>query len=144
MLIGEYRHNLDDKKRLALPAGLRPKLGKKVVLTRGLDNCLFVYPLAQWQKLTEELEKLPMGQVDARNFSRFLFAGAVETELDSLGRILIPDYLKDFAGLKGKVVIVGVSRRVELWDEERWQENTSKIERQADLLAEKLGEIGLI
>ncbi len=143
MLIGEYRHSIDDKKRVAVPASFRKELGKKVVITRGLDNCLFVYPVASWQKMAGKLDSMVMGKADSRGFNRFLLAGATETEVDSMGRILIPDYLKEFADLKSKVVMAGINDRVEIWDEKKWKEYTAKIEKQADALAEKLGEIGV-
>src|SRR3989344_6567268 len=111
MLIGEYQHTLDSKKRLAVPAKLRKEVGEKAVLTRGLNNCLSLYPLAEWQKLTDKLSQLPTGQGDSRGFSRLIFSGAMEVEMDQLGRILVPDYLKDYAGLKQKTVIVGVNNR---------------------------------
>lgn len=144
MLIGEFKHTLDDKKRMALPATFRRELGKKVVITRGLDNCLFVYPTKTWQKVSEKLSGLSMGQADSRGFSRFMFAGAVETEVDSMGRVLIPDFLKSFAGLSTKVVVAGLNDRLEIWDENRWKDNTQRIEKQADVLAQKLGEIGAL
>ena len=143
MLIGEYRHTIDAKKRLAVPAAFRRELGRKVVITRGLDNCLFLYPKQSWQKLSEKLSQLSLGQADTRSFNRFMFAGAVEAEVDALGRVLIPDFLKSFANLSAKVVVAGVGARVEIWDEKRWEENTGQIEKKADLLAEKLGEIGV-
>ncbi len=143
MLIGEYRHTLDDKKRLAVPVNYRKELGKKVVLTRGLDSCLFLYPQAEWHKISEKLSTLSMGQADTRSFNRFMFAGAVEAEIDNLGRVLIPDFLKKFAGLGSKVVLAGINDRVEIWDESRWLEHTGQVEREADRLAEKLGEIGV-
>ena len=143
MLIGEYKHSIDDKKRVAIPVAFRKELGKKVVVTRGLDNCLFVYAVDAWKKFTEKLDTLSHGQADARSFNRFIFGGAVESEIDALGRILIPDFLKDFAGLKSKVVLAGINERVEIWDEKRWKEYTERIEKQADSLAEKLGEIGV-
>jgi MraZ protein len=142
MLIGEYRHTIDSKKRIAVPAAFRKELGKKIILTRGLDNCLVVYPVASWQKFTAKLDTLSHGQADARSFNRFIFGGAVETEIDSLGRILVPDFLKEFAGLKNKLVVAGINERVEIWDEKHWKEYTDRIEKQADALAEKLGEIG--
>lgn len=144
MLIGEFNHSLDAKKRMALPATFRRELGKKVVITRGLDNCLFVYPTKTWGKVSDKLSGLSMGQSDSRGFSRFMFAGAVETPVDSMGRVLIPDFLKNFAGLKTKVVVAGVNDRLEIWDEDRWKEHTERIEKQADALAQKLGEIGAI
>jgi len=143
MLIGEYRHNLDDKKRVSVPANFRKELGKKVVVSRGFDKCLFIHTLKEWQRFTEELEKMPVGRIDSRDLNRFVFAGAVETEIDSMGRVLIPDFLKGFAELKAKVVVIGVSRRLEIWDETKWDDNTRRIEGQADVLAEKMGELGM-
>ena len=144
MLIGEYTHSLDPKKRLSLPAKFRRELGRKVVVTRGLDNCLFVYPLKAWQRITEKIGELPLGQADTRGFNRFFLSGAVEVEVDSVGRILVPDFLKDFAHLENKVVLTGVHDRVEIWDEGVWSEYKARIEKQADALAEKLGEIGVL
>ena len=144
MLIGEYRHTFDSKKRVALPAKFRKEIGKKVVITNGLDNCLFVYPVKEWQKVAEKLSALSFGQADTRGFNRFMLAGATETDVDSIGRVLVPDFLREFAGLDTKVVIVGIHSRLEIWDEKRWQNYTKKISKQADFLAEKLGEIGVI
>ncbi|MFA6416012.1 MAG: division/cell wall cluster transcriptional repressor MraZ [Candidatus Paceibacterota bacterium] len=143
MLIGEYRHNLDDKKRVSVPANFRKELGKKVVVSRGFDKCLFIHPIKEWQRFTEELEKMSVGRIDSRDLNRFVFAGAVETEIDGMGRVLIPDFLKGFAELKSKVVVIGVSRRLEIWDETKWDDNTRRIEGQADVLAEKMGELGM-
>lgn len=144
MLIGEYIHTLDPKKRLALPSKFRKELGKKVVITHGLDNCLFVYPIKEWGKVAEKIAGLPMGQADTRGFGRFMLAGAVETDVDAIGRVLVPDFLKEFAKLKTEVAIVGVSTRVELWDEAAWRAYKARIQKGADALAEKLGEIGVI
>lgn len=144
MLIGEYTHNIDAKKRLSIPSKWREELGSKVVVTRGLDNCLFVYPLKEWGKIAEKIGQLPLGQADTRGFNRFFLSGAVEVEVDSVGRILVPDFLKVFAGLDQKVVLAGIHDRVEMWDEKRWTEYKRRIEEQADALAEKLGEIGIL
>ncbi len=144
MLIGEYKHSLDPKNRLSLPSKFRRELGKKIVVTRGLDNCLFVYPLKEWQQITAKISELPLGQADTRGFNRFFLSGAVEVDVDSVGRILIPDYLKAFAGLANKVVLAGIHSRVEIWNEDVWSEYTKRIEKQADQLAEKLGEIGIL
>ncbi|MEK9168168.1 MAG: division/cell wall cluster transcriptional repressor MraZ [Patescibacteria group bacterium] len=144
MLIGEYTHTLDPKKRLSLPAKFRKEMGKKVVITRGLDKCLFIYPVKQWGRISEKIAELSIGQADSRGFNRFLLSGAVETDVDSAGRVLVPDFLKDFAGLLEKVVVTGVHSRVEVWDEKAWNEYKGRIEKQADVLAEKLGEIGVI
>lgn len=143
MLIGEYTHTIDDKNRISLPAKFRKEVGKKIVVTHGLDNCLFLYSTREWEKISEKLGSLGMGQADTRGFNRFMLAGASEIDVDSIGRILLPDFLKDFAELKGKVVFTGVHNRIEIWNEKRWGEYKEKIEKQADKLAEKLGEIGV-
>lgn len=143
MLIGEHQHTIDSKKRLAVPAKLRKEIGERAVVTRGLDNCLFLYPMAEWSRLTEKLSQLPMGQGDTRSFLRLMLAGASEVELDQLGRILIPDYLKTYAGLKRRVVIAGVYNRLEIWDDERWSAYKATVEKNTDMIAEKLGELGL-
>jgi len=143
MLIGEYQHTLDSKKRLAVPAKLRKEFGERAILTRGLNNSLFLYSPDGWRKVTDKLSQLSVGQPDARNFLRLMFSGATEVELDGLGRILIPDYLKNYAGLKQRVSIVGVNDRLEIWDEERWENYKKDVEKNTDMIAEKLGELGL-
>ncbi len=144
MFIGEYIHTLDEKKRLSLPSKFRKELGKTVVLTRGLDQCLFIYSKTEWKKFISSLSALSMGQADSRAFSRFLLGGAVETDIDGSGRILVPDFLKDFAHLEGQVMVVGVNSRCELWNEEAWRTYTASVEKQADTLAERLGDIGMM
>lgn len=144
MFIGEYEHSLDEKKRISLPKSFRKDLGRKVVMTRGLDNCLFVYSRANWEKVAGKLQELSFAQADTRGFNRFILSGAAEVEVDGAGRILIPEHQKDFAGLKKNVVFAGVSDRVEVWDSERWKTYKARIEKQADALAEKLGEIGAL
>lgn len=144
MLIGEYKHTLDSKKRLSVPSKWRMDLGKTLIVTRGLDNCLFVYPQKEWEKITDKIGQLPLGQADTRSFNRFFLSGAVEVEVDSVGRILVPDFLKDFAHLDSKVVLAGIHDRVEIWDEKQWTEYKAQIESQADALAEKLGQIGVL
>lgn len=143
MLIGEYKHILDPKKRMAIPAKFRKEIGKKAVITRGLDQCLFVYTIPEWEKVAEKLSELPTGSADTRNFVRLFLAGATDVEIDALGRVLIPDYLKEFAGLKDKAVVVGVYKRLEIWNEENWENYKQRIEKQTDMLAEKLGELGV-
>jgi MraZ protein len=143
MFIGEYSHAVDDKKRVTLPAKFKTELGKKVVVTRGLDNCLFLFPHKTWLAISEEMAKLGMMQADTRGFSRFMFSGAAEIEVDSMGRILVPDYLKEFAGLKSSVVFAGVHDRIELWNDKRWTDYKKRIETDADAMAEKLGSIGI-
>lgn len=144
MFIGEYEHTLDEKKRVSLPKQFRTGLGKKMVMTRGLDNCLFVYSKSSWEKVAEKLQALSFAQADTRGFNRFILSGAAEVETDTAGRILIPEHQKEFAGLKKTVVFAGVSDRVEIWDNESWKAYKSRIEKQADSMAEKLGEIGAL
>ena len=144
MLIGEYIHTVDEKNRISLPARFRKEVGSQIVITRGLDSCLFLYPLSEWQKISEKLSNLSIGQAGSRGLNRFMLAGAVEVEVDNAGRILIPDFLKKFAGLASMVVFAGMHSRIEIWDETRWTTYKEKVESEADGLAEKLGEIGMI
>ena len=144
MLIGEYTHRIDEKKRLSLPSKFRKELGKKMIITHGLDNCIFVYPEKEWQKVAEKLSNLGVGQADSRGFNRFMLGGAVEVSLDSIGRILIPDFLKEFAKLKVKVALIGVHSRVEIWDQGTWRDYKKNIQKKADSLAQKLGDVGAI
>ena len=143
MLIGQYQHSIDAKKRLALPAKFRSELGEKVVITRGIDNCLVVYTEKQWQEMSDKWSNLPMGQTEARSFSRMMLTGAVESELDKLGRILIPDFLKEYAGLGKDVMVCGLSNRLEIWDSKKWQEYMAKAEKEVDDIASKLGPFGI-
>jgi MraZ protein len=144
MLIGEYEHTLDEKKRVSLPKAFRAQLGKKMVMTRGLDNCLFVYSQESWKKVASRLDQLSFAQADTRGFNRFILSGAAEVIPDAAGRILIPEHQKQFAGLKKTIVFAGVSDRVEVWDKEQWMSYKARIEKQADRMAEKLGEIGAL
>lgn len=144
MLIGEYQHTLDPKKRLSLPAKFRKELGRKVVITRGLDQCLFMFSEKAWQKIAARVANLPVGQADTRGMSRFLLAGATETEVDGAGRVLLPEYLKEFAGLRSRVVLAGVSDRVEVWSEKLWEDYKRRIEKGADQMAQTLGELGIL
>lgn len=144
MLIGEYTHSLDPKKRLSVPAKLRKVLGKGAVITRGLDACLFVFPVPQWRELAEKLSALPISQSDSRSFSRLLLSGAMEVSFDRLGRILVPDYLKAYAGLDRNVVIAGLYTRLEIWDAKKWSVYTKQMEKRSDEIAQKLGDLGAI
>lgn len=144
MLIGEFTHAIDEKNRLSLPSRFRQELGKKVVITPGLDGCLFVFTLKQWQGIALKLTDSSMLQADARSFNRYMFGGAALVEIDGIGRILVPDYLQKQAGLKNKVVIIGVQDRVEIWNEKSWNEYKKVVERQADSLAERLGKVGVL
>jgi len=144
MLIGEYTHTFDTKNRVALPAKFRKEFGSSVIVTKGLDRCLFIYSPSAWQKIVDRMSDLSIGQAGSRGFNRFMLSGAVDVEPDSQGRILIPDFLKGFAKLEGKVVLAGVNDRVEVWNETEWETYKASIEQNADQLAEKLGEVGIL
>src|SRR3989344_2125907 len=120
MLIGEYTHIIDGKNRVSLPSKFRQEMGKKVVITPGLDNCLFVFAPKEWKTFSEKLAETSLGQADTRGFNRYLLGGAVETEVDSIGRVLIPDFLRKRANLEAKVAMIGVKSRVEIWNDQRW------------------------
>ena len=144
MLIGEYIHTLDEKKRVSLPVKFRKEMGKKIIVTAGLDNCLWVFTLAQWNRISEKLSDFSMLQADNRSFNRYMFGSATEVEVDTIGRILLPEFLVSRAGLKNKVALVGVQDRAEIWNEEKWKEYKNVVEKEADQLAEKLGQAGAI
>ena len=143
MFLGEYTHTIDSKKRLAVPAKFRKELGGKAVITRGLDNCLFVFTKTEWGKLADKIGSLPLGQSDARGFARLMLSGAMEVSTDRLGRILVPDYLKQYASLKKQVIVTGVYNRIEVWDENTWNLYKKRSEKDAGNMAERLGELGL-
>jgi len=140
MFIGEYKHNLDSKGRLAVPAKFRSLLDSGAVVTRGLDNCLFLYPKAEWQKIAEKLANLPISQAKARAFSRLMLAGAMDVDFDSQGRITLPEYLRKFCGL---TIIAGLYDRLEIWDEEKWNKYKEGAENESTEIAEALGELGV-
>jgi MraZ protein len=143
MLLGEYKHNLDSKGRLAIPAKFRSKLSGGAILTRGLDKCLFLFGLKEWEILAQKLTSLPLGQANSRAFVRLMLAGASDVAFDNQGRILIPDYLRQYADLKKKAVIAGLYNRIEVWSEDLWQQYKSKTESASDEIAEKLGDLGI-
>ncbi len=143
MFIGEYNHSVDAKNRLALPSKFRKDLGKNVVVTRGLDKCLFVYPMRTWKELAEKLGTMPIGESSTRSFVRLMLAGATDVSSDAQGRILIPDYLKEYAKLKKDVVIAGLFNRLEIWDERKWTTYKTQAEKNTDEIAENLGKLGV-
>ncbi|MCX6761055.1 MAG: division/cell wall cluster transcriptional repressor MraZ [Candidatus Nealsonbacteria bacterium] len=143
MFIGEYKYSIDEKKRLAIPPKFRQVLGKKAVITKGLDQCLFLYSAKEWGVLAEKISKMPLTQADARGFARVMLAGAMEANIDNMGRILVPDYLKNYASMEKKVVVVGVYNRIEVWDESKWQQYNKKTESAVGDIAEKLKELGV-
>jgi len=146
MIIGQFNHTIDDKNRLSLPAKFRQEMGKKVVITPGLDSCLFIFSMKEWEKIAERLsvKENSILQADNRGFNRYLLGGAVEVEIDGVGRMLLPEHLRDRANLKTKVVFIGVRDRAELWDEETWNAYRKDVESKAGALAEKLGQAGMI
>ena len=143
MFIGEYHHIIDPKKRLAIPVKFRKELGNRIVITRGLDQSLFLYPQKAWKELAAKLSKLPFSKADARGFSRLMLAGAMEGELDKAGRILIPDFLKTYANLKQLTAIIGLYNRIEIWSDENWERYKSEMEKNVGDISERLGELGI-
>lgn len=142
MFIGEYEHALDSKNRIIVPSKFREELGNKFILTKGLDGCLYAYPLSEWATLEEKLKKLPLTSKNARAFVRFFFSGANEMETDKQGRALIPQSLLEYAAVKKEIVSIGVSNRVEIWSKESWEEyNNSNID--FDDIAEQMSELGI-
>jgi MraZ protein len=143
MLLGEFKHNLDTKGRMAIPAKFRDKLTSGAIITRGIDNCLFVFANAEWELLAQKLIALPLAQANSRAFVRLMLAGASDVQLDNQGRILIPDYLRKYAGLKKQTVVAGLYNRIEVWDESAWATYKMKTETSSEAIAEQLGELGI-
>ncbi|OGH66409.1 MAG: cell division/cell wall cluster transcriptional repressor MraZ [Candidatus Magasanikbacteria bacterium RIFCSPHIGHO2_02_FULL_41_13] len=143
MFIGEYSHNLDDKGRVAIPKKFNPELLSGAVVTRGLDQCLFLYTRSEWNKLAEKLANLPFAQANSRAFSRLMLAGAMDLEMDKQGRIVIPEYLRQFAGIKKNVVIAGLYNRLEIWDAQLWKDYTKRSEAESTSIAEQMGVLGV-
>ena len=141
MLMGEYSHSLDAKGRLIFPAKLREQMGDKFVISKGLDGCLFAFPPEEWEKLETKLMKLPLTNKEARKFSRYLLAGAIEAELDKQGRVLLPQNLREAAALERDVVLCGVGSRVEIWDRGRWL--TCSGYEDVDEIADNMADLGI-
>lgn len=143
MFIGEYQHTVDEKGRIAVPAKFRKILRQGVVVTRGLDGCLFLYARAEWGKLVAKLSALPIAKSNTRAFARLMLAGAMDGEVDGQGRVTIPEYLRAFAGLGKQVVIAGLFNRLEIWDQQRWETYKQQTEGKSNEIAEALGELGV-
>ncbi|MCR5272369.1 MAG: division/cell wall cluster transcriptional repressor MraZ [Lachnospiraceae bacterium] len=141
MLMGEFNHTIDTKGRVIIPSKFRESLGDAFVVTKGLDGCLFGYPIDEWKKIEEKFRSIPLTTKDARKFSRFFFAGAADLELDKQGRILLPQVLREYASLTKDIVVVGVLNRIEIWDKDKWNENNSYDD--MDEIAEHMAELGL-
>lgn len=138
MFMGEYQHTIDVKGRMIVPAKFRESLGETFVLTRGLDQCIFGYPMEEWRKLEEKLKDLPMTKKDARAFARFFFSGATEVELDKQGRINIPSTLTQYANLEKECVVLGVSNKIEIWAKDAWENYFNESSESFDEIAENL------
>ena len=143
MFIGEYNHTIDDKGRLAIPMKFRGDLARGAVVTRGLDASLFLFPKEEWDKLAEKLAGLPLGQSNSRAFARLMLAGAMDAELDKQGRVILPEYLRQYAGINKQAVVAGLYNRLEIWDLKKWEDYKAKTESEVGDIAEKLGELGV-
>ncbi len=159
MFIGEYHHAIDEKGRLAVPVKFRAAFARHAVVTRGLDNCLFLFTKKEWEKLAVKLAALPIAQANSRAFARLMLAGAMDVELDGQGRVIVPDYLRSYAnlgkprgaprtgqaesGFAGKVVLAGLYNRLELWSEANWSLYKNNAEKTSGAIAEALGELGV-
>lgn len=143
MFMGEYQHNVDSKGRIILPAKFRELLGELFIATKGLDRCLFIYPKEEWTILEDKLKKLPMAKQDARAFVRFFFSGAAELEFDKQGRVLLPNNLREYAGLEKDIVVVGVSSRIEIWDRQAWIDYNNNVGPTVAQIAENLVDLGI-
>jgi len=138
MFMGEYHHSIDNKGRVIVPSKFREELGEMFIITRGLDQCLFGYPLSEWKVIEEKLKSLPLTKKDARAFTRFFFSGATESELDKQGRINIPAPLMQYAKLEKECVILGVSNRIEIWSKQIWEDYFSQSEESFAEIAENM------
>lgn len=138
MFIGEFNHSIDDKGRLAVPIKFRAALAQGVVITKGLDGCLFLYTKTEWDKVAEKINAMPVSQSNARAFSRLMLGGAMDMLPDKQGRVNLPKYLMSYAGIKSSVIVAGLVNRLEIWDSKAWQEYKAKTEKDAEKMAEEL------
>lgn len=143
MFIGEFSHTIDSKGRMAIPAKFRSDMSEGAVITRGLDGCLFLYPKNEWTKLARRIAGLPISQANARAFARLMLAGAAACDFDKQGRVIIPFYLRDYAGLTHEAIIAGLFNRIEIWSRNRWEKYRQNTERDSGDIAERLGELGV-
>ncbi len=143
MFLGEHSHSIDSKGRLSIPAKYRRQLAKGVVVTRGLDRCLWIYPAAEWEGIAQKLAALPVTQKKSRAFARLMLAGAWDARADSQGRIILPEYLRAYANLKKHVTVAGLYNRLEVWNEDAWQSYRRRTEEESDAIAESLAELGV-
>lgn len=143
MFLGEFEHTIDDKGRVAIPARFREDLGERFVLTRGFEQCLQAFPRAMWEDLSAKVDRLPIGSPQARTLRRMLFSPAAEVEIDRQGRILIPQGLREYAGLAEEVLITGMNTYFELWSGERWRALQDELSNSGAAIAEQLADLGI-
>lgn len=143
MFIGEFNYTVDNKGRVSVPAKFRVQLKSGAVVTKGLDNCLFIYSKREWPALAKKIASAPIGQANNRAFSRLMLAGAMDVKIDSLGRIMLPEYLRKYAKVEKKVVIAGLYDRLELWDAAEWQKYKLNTEKESNKIAETMGALGI-
>lgn len=143
MFLGEYQHTIDEKGRMAVPVKFRHDVSGGAVVTRGIDTCLFLFPKTEWEKLAGKIANLPLAQANSRAFSRLMLAGAMDVELDAQGRVILPDYLRVYAGVKKNVVVAGLYNRIEIWDAATWMTYKRATEKGSDKIAEQLGALGV-
>lgn len=144
VFMGEFEHTVEENGRMAVPAKFRPAFAEGLVVTRGLDRCLFVFTRGDWERLAERLSQLPLTSAEARSFVRLMFAGATDGELDGQGRVVLPAYLREYADIRQQAVVIGVNTRVEIWSREAWRTARSQVEEQADFIAGNLASLGII
>lgn len=144
MFLGEFNHTIDDKGRLTLPAKFRAELAAGVVVTRGIDKHLAIYPMTEWQKVADKLDRFPQTKEDARTLVRLMLSGANDIEPDKQGRILLPANLRAYAELDGEVVIIGMNTHLEVWNLERWHEKLTYMEEHSSEIAERLADLGIL
>ena len=140
MFLGEYFHTFDTKNRISIPSKFRKALGRSIVLTRGVDRCLYLYPRKAWERVAAQYAEEVNGNAARRGLARLFLAGSFDTEVDSGGRVLVPENLKGFGGLKERAVVAGVASRIEIWDEEEWKKYSESLERDAASFVEKVDE----
>ena len=140
MFLGEYKHSLDAKGRISIPVKYRSELGLAAIVTKGLEGCLFLYPKSVWEEMAQRIASLPISSASARSFSRMMLSGAMEVEIDKLGRALLPGYLREYAGIDGETIIAGLYNRVEIWDKKTWEQTTKDTESRSAEIAEELKE----
>jgi len=140
MFLGEYKHSLDAKGRISIPVRFRSELGLAAIVTKGLEGCLSLYPKNVWENMAQRIASLPISSASARSFSRLMLSGAMEVEIDKLGRALLPGYLREYAGIDGEAVMAGLYNRVEIWDKKAWESVTKDAESRSGDIAEELKE----